>query len=1014
MAYQPKSYRKFLAGTISAAVVASAIAPAASAAELKFKDTAGLDAETTAAIEALVGSSVIVGYPDGTFKPNQTINRGQAAEMIVKALPNVEPKANPTGKVFEDLTEKSYSSKFAEALVDAGLIPAGGKFGAGTGMTREAMAVTLVSAFGLKDNGTAVEVKDLDKAAEASRAAIKILAQHGLTKLLDGNFNPTADVTRSQFALFFYRAVAATLVTTEVTEIKSVNETTLEVKVKGSLTTVAPTDFTFDNGLTVTAAEIVPAAAADTFTTVKLTTSKQEVGKTYKLVTFKGAAVKTEVKFEIVAPSVASVTALNLKQVKVTFSTDVDADTAEATTNYKFNDSALSVTNAVLSGKEVLLTINSSTSNAAQQTVADLTVENVKDATGTVIGKTSKSVKFFDATAPEVASVSVAGPKTLKVKFSEPLKEAPNFSVNAGTTAIVTTQFTQGSDTVTLALGSQPTAGDHKLKVTGGKDYAGFAVEDITKDFTFGVDATAPTATIKSASPKKIVLEFSEDVTNVDSTNVQFYHTYSGIDAYKASKSLSGRELTLEFANPLPAGSFNLFLAYTDTATSAVKIADLWGNKLDAQTFTGTVVVDTVAPTITKVEANGNTQIKVTYSEGVVGADTLANYGLKDAAGNTVTLTSVAKEGNTNTYVVTTPALNGGSYTLAVKNVKDESVAQNKLADYSTTVSINDIVAPTVSDLNANVAGTQAQLLSAKKVKIAFSEVMDQASIENKLNYLFVAKDATSAVALDSKVTVTAADGNKSVILDFTNSTVNPMDATIQVLRVQDAAKNVVTAVSTDVLVPGTVSAPLFDRAEVHGKNTVKVFFKEVITGAVAADFLVDNGNGVPASVNAINNEVIDGKSVITLTTAGDLPTTADGVKVSTADTVSAKNGFGSAVTLTGVTAGDKYAPLATEAKALDVKDGASNGFVDAIQVTFSEGLYVPSVQEADFTVEGYEVTAVSTVGNVVTLTVKEKSITDVTATPKVTLVGSVEDTKRNVRTTLDAITAKSVSAQQN
>jgi hypothetical protein len=1006
MAYQPKSYRKFLAGTISAAVVASAVAPAASAAEVKFPDLAGLDQETTAAIEALVGMGVIVGQPDGKFAPNKTINRGQAAEMTVKALPNVEPKANPSGKVFEDLSADSYYAKFAEALAEAKLIPAGGKFAAGTDMTREAMAVALVTGFGLKDNGKAVEIKDLDKASAESRAAITILAQHGLTKLLDGNFNPADAVKRSQFALFFYRAVAASAVTTEVTEIKSVNETTLEVKVKGSLTTVAPTDFTFDNGLTVTAAEIVPAAAADTFTTVKLTTSKQEAGKTYKLVTFKGAAVKTEVKFELVVPTVTSVTALNLKQVKVAYSTDVDADTAQNTNNYKFPDaSGLSVTKAVLSGKEVLLTINSTATNAAQQQVADLTVENVKDTKGVVIGKTSKSVRFFDATAPEAASVTVAGPKTLKVKFSEPLKEAPNFSVNAGTTAIVTTQFTAGSDTVTLALGSQPTAGDHKLKISGGKDYAGFAVEEITKDFTFGVDATAPTATIKSASPKKIVLEFSEDVTNVDSTNVQFYHTYSGIEAYKASKSLSGRELTLEFANPLPAGNFNLFLAYTDTATNAVKIADLWGNKLEAQTFTGTVVVDTVAPTITKVEANGNTQIKVTYSEGVTGADTLANYGLKDAAGNTVTLTSVAKDGNTNTYIITTPALNGGSYTLSVKNVKDESVNQNKLADYSTSVAINDIVPPTVSDLNANVAGTQAQLLSTKKVKIAFSEVMDQASIENKLNYLI------GGAAVDSKITITAADGNKSVILDFTNSSVDPVGATIQVLRVQDAAKNVIAAVSTDVLVPATVSAPLFDKAEVHGKNTVKVFFKEVITGAVAADFLVDNGNSVYAGVNAINNEVIDGKSVITLTTAGDLPTTAEGVKVKTADTVSGKNSFGSAVLLAGVTAGDKYAPLATEAKAVDA-DG--DGFVDGFKVTFSEALYIPSVQEADFTVEGYEVTAVLTEGNVVTLTVKEKSITDVTATPKVTLVGSVEDSKRNVRTTLDAITAVSVSAQQN
>jgi trimeric autotransporter adhesin len=233
MAYQPKSYRKFLAGTITAAVVASAVVPAASAAEVKFTDLTGVSAETLTAIEALVGLNVIVGFPDGTFKPNQPINNSQAAEMIVKFLPNVDPKAAPTGKVFEDLTEKSYASKFAEALVDAGLIPAGGKFNATAGITREAMAVVAVKAFGLTDTGAAVEIKDLDKASEAARASIKILAQHNLTNLLEGNFRPTETVTRSQFALFFYRgvqAVEAAKGELKVATAKAVDVNKIEVK----------------------------------------------------------------------------------------------------------------------------------------------------------------------------------------------------------------------------------------------------------------------------------------------------------------------------------------------------------------------------------------------------------------------------------------------------------------------------------------------------------------------------------------------------------------------------------------------------------------------------------------------------------------------------------------------------------------------------------------------------------------------------------------------------------------
>ena len=579
--------------------------------------------------------------------------------------------------------------------------------------------------------------------------------------------------------------------------------------------------------------------------------------------------------------------------------------------------------------------------------------------------------------------------------------------------AIVSTSFVQGSDTVTLTLGAQPADGTHKVTVEDGADYAGFKVEKVTKEFVFGKDETAPVATVKSASPKKIVLTFNEDVTNViGNDNVQFYHTYKGVDAYKATKSLDGRELTLEFTNPLPEGAFKLYLAYTDD--KGTKIQDLWGNKLEETTFTGSVVVDNVAPTVTKVEADGNTGIKVTYSEEVSGADNLSNYTLKDAAGKTITLSgTVTKSGNT--YTVPTPALNGGSYTLTIKNVKDTSIAENKMADYTTTVSVKDIVPPTVADLDDQTDGTQAQLLSSKKVKIVFSEVMDKDSIENPLNYLFV---DTTDKALDSKVKLTAVDGNKAVVLDFTDVATGaqstPASSTIKVLRVKDVAGNPTATASTTVLVPSTATAPLFDKAEVVGKNAIKVYFKELITGAKATDFLVSNDSGSQyGTATQISNEVVDGKSVITLTSSVDLPTSAVGIRVKSNDTegytVSATNSFGTKVALTAKTPDDKYAPLATAAQALDTD---ANGHVDAFVVSYSEGLYVPSVSDSDFTIEGYEIKSVSVVGNTVTLNVKEKDSSDLTVTPKVTQVGSVEDLARNARASQDALVAKSVSTQ--
>jgi trimeric autotransporter adhesin len=91
-----------------------------------------------------------------------------------------------------------------------------------------------------------------------------------------------------------------------------------------------------------------------------------------------------------------------------------------------------------------------------------------------------------------------------------------------------------------------------------------------------------------------------------------------------------------------------------------------------------------------------------------------------------------------------------------------------------------------------------------------------------------------------------------------------------------------------------------------------------------------------------------------------------------------------------------------------------NDSFVNSFTVRFSENLYVASVQETDFTVEGYTVTGVSVSGDTVTLTVTEKTTIDLNATPKVTLVGTVEDLARNARTTQAALTAIAVQVAIN
>ena len=154
---------------------------------------------------------IISGYEDGFFRPNQVLNRGQAANILVQALELTPVRVS--GTIFADLSTENYFIQSAETLFTAEVLGGspieGGRvnFMAGSSLTREQMAKILVNAFGLEDTGEKVFVRDLSEAGTDQRKKIQILAQHGITALIDGYFNPKDPVTRGQFTLFLQRAL---------------------------------------------------------------------------------------------------------------------------------------------------------------------------------------------------------------------------------------------------------------------------------------------------------------------------------------------------------------------------------------------------------------------------------------------------------------------------------------------------------------------------------------------------------------------------------------------------------------------------------------------------------------------------------------------------------------------------------------------------------------------------------------------------------------------------------------
>ncbi|ATP40448.1 bifunctional metallophosphatase/5'-nucleotidase [Solibacillus sp. R5-41] len=72
------------------------------------------------AIQELTTAGIVTGFEDGTFKPDATVTRGQAAKMIVGAL-NLDTK-NVVDPKFSDITQSNHYYGAISALVSTGFI----------------------------------------------------------------------------------------------------------------------------------------------------------------------------------------------------------------------------------------------------------------------------------------------------------------------------------------------------------------------------------------------------------------------------------------------------------------------------------------------------------------------------------------------------------------------------------------------------------------------------------------------------------------------------------------------------------------------------------------------------------------------------------------------------------------------------------------------------------------------------------------------------------------------------
>ena len=194
------SYKKLIAGTMTAAMVAGVVSPVAAAGKT-FPDVPS-DHWAAESIYYLADKGAIKGKPDGTYGPAEAIDRASAATIFAQLLElPIDDNAQPS---FKD-AKNTWAAKYIAAVEKAGVIVGDGKdnFYPEGKIDRASFASMLVSAYNLKEkvNGTLVTTFD-DLRGHWGEEKANILINLGISVGTGKAWEPNKSVTRAEAAQF--------------------------------------------------------------------------------------------------------------------------------------------------------------------------------------------------------------------------------------------------------------------------------------------------------------------------------------------------------------------------------------------------------------------------------------------------------------------------------------------------------------------------------------------------------------------------------------------------------------------------------------------------------------------------------------------------------------------------------------------------------------------------------------------------------------------------------------------
>lgn len=541
----------------------------------------------------------------------------------------------------------------------------------------------------------------------------------------------------------------------------------------------------------------------------------------------------------VTSPTVNSVSANGLNQIKVVFNTEVDENSAELVGNYQVDGANLTSNNASATlqddNKTVLITLSNP---YTQYKKIPFTVRNAifDKSLKNTIAKFDGDITFLDTTPPTLESVTARGGNKLIVKFSKPIRinisnissmkinrqSIDNFSLSKSLT-VLKEQSGDWADGVELYFDSALPLGNNVFSVPNGitgKSYdnaAGFSLKSSSMNFSVDSPGGIPkVVNISGDSSGTIYVKYDRPMDQQTALEDSNYKV-NGSTASVSSSDISFEEGSNDTVVKIEGLSYLLKDGENEIIVND-NVQDTYGSKISEVNMKVSIGQDSIKPQVTNVNMLDSKTIRVKFNKDVVYsyATNKSNYKIVDSDGANITykisgiyqVYNVDKD-NKRTFDIKftdADALKGSQYTLTITNVIDTNSKPNAMDSYSTVVSGQGDELPKVTSVVKNADNDQ-------QVVVFFNKVMDESSLLNADNYRFLdGNGETQKIPLSA--TIYPGVDYKSATIEFPSSYTigngvgDRYITRFAIQNVKDKDGNQLTAAYSDKISTSTANGP--------------------------------------------------------------------------------------------------------------------------------------------------------------------------------------------------------------